>query len=165
MPRICIAAVDASRGRLFVYDRSADPEGIHEQMVEHDTLVNLARRERPSDLFSSPPGTGRVGNTMFSMGDRREHHLEHFDADFARTVLARVRELATEHGIRQLILCAGPQMLGHLRAVAFNTLRGDLSVTEVPRELTKLTPGELRTQLAAHHALPEVPPRPTLASR
>ncbi len=145
---------------------TADPGGIHETLVEHATLVNLARRQRPSALFSeSRPGSSRTGSVKYTLDDHRDQHIDHFDDEFARTVLGRVRELALEHDLKRLILCAGPQMLGHLRAVAKAILPTDLAITEVPRELTKLTPSELRAQLAEHDALPKVPPRPSFVSQ
>jgi protein required for attachment to host cells len=43
MIRLCTAVIDAARARLFVFERSAEPDGIHEQFVEREDLINPQR--------------------------------------------------------------------------------------------------------------------------
>jgi protein required for attachment to host cells len=134
MNRACIAVVDATRGRLFCYHRSADADGVHETLVEADNLEN---EQRQND---------------------RARHQDHADVDFARFVLARLRELGDEHRAERVILCAAPRMLGHLRASSPGILRAEQHVIEVARDFANLTPSELRTHLADRHVLPTLVP-------
>jgi hypothetical protein len=127
----CVAVVDATRGRLFCFHRSANGDGVHETWTEAETLDNEPRH-RNTDLG---------------------------DLDFARFVLARLRELGDEHGAERLILCAAPRMLGHLRTSSRGILRADQEVSEVARDFASLTSSELRTHLADRHVLPPTLPR------
>jgi protein required for attachment to host cells len=142
MYRACIAVVDATRGRLFCYHRSADADGVHETLVEADNLENEQRHH----------------GGVVAANDHRARHQDYADVDFARFVLARLRELGDEHGAERVILCAAPRMLGHLRASSPGILRADQQVTEVARDFANLTPSELRTHLADRHVLPTLVP-------
>ena len=160
MYRACIATVDATRARLFTYERVAAPEGTREQLVEHTDLVNPARRMRPGSLFSdSQPGAARAGSHQNAFDDHRDQHITRFDIDFARAALVALRELIDQQQPRQVILCAGPRMLGHLRAAVPGILPDGVEPDELARDLVKLGPSELRDQLASHDLLPR--DRPT----
>ncbi|MEP6860372.1 MAG: host attachment protein, partial [Deltaproteobacteria bacterium] len=159
MYNACIAAIDATRGRLFHYQRTADGSGMHESFVEDESLVNPARHERPSELFSDKPGSSRVAAHGFGLDDHRDYNLDKLDETFARWVLARIRELCDQHHSERVIVCASPRMLGHLRACRNGILGEGQILVEVPRDYTKLAPDELRDRLAAHHLLPSAPPR------
>jgi protein required for attachment to host cells len=135
MNRSIVAVVDAGKARLFLFERSDGPKGIVEHLVEEEVLAN---RER------------NLGH--------RQHQLAQADTDFARMVMAALHQLADSHHVTRVILCAPPRMLGHLRAMT-GMLRRDLEIAEVPHDFAKLSPNELRTQLAAHHVMPEVPHR------
>src|SRR5512143_3490170 len=88
MYRACIAVVDASRARLFTYERSTEVEGLKEELIEERDLVNPARRQRPSELFSeSRPGSSRTGGLQYAFDDHREAHVEALDAEFSRLVI------------------------------------------------------------------------------
>jgi protein required for attachment to host cells len=141
MLNVCIAVVDANHGRLFCYQRSDTADGVKETLVEADTLENELRHH---------------GAAALAANDHRAHRQAHGDVDFARFVLARLRELSDEHGAERLIVCAAPRMLGHLRASFHGILRSDQQLTEVARDFANLTPSELRTHLADRHVLPPV---------
>ncbi|MBX3158070.1 MAG: host attachment protein [Deltaproteobacteria bacterium] len=151
MYRAVIAVIDASRARFFTFDREAGGGGIEERMVEHTDLVNLARRMRPSELFSE---TRPPSNKRGTIDDHRSDNLDNMDAAFARTALSALRQLIDEHAPRRAIVCAAPRMLGALRAAATNLIPDDLEVDMLARDLVKLSPTELRSLLAAHGLLP-----------
>lgn len=162
MYRVCIAIVDAARARLFQFERTSDPEGLHDRFTELRDLVDPARRLRPSELFSeSGPGGGHSGQHGFGFDDHRDEHLARLDAEFARSIVAELAELAV--GADRLIVCASPRMLGQLRDAVGALQRPDLMIDEVPRDLVKLTPAQLRDQLATYGLLPTPLPRPTVA--
>src|SRR5260221_11890990 len=95
MYRTCIAVVDATRARLFTYDRFADESGVHDELVERSDLVNPIRRQRPSEGFSDPrPGSGPVGNRQFASDDHRADPIARFDIPFACPARAAFHSLA-----------------------------------------------------------------------
>jgi len=161
MYRACIAVVDASRARLFTYERSSEAEGVSEEMTEQRDLVNPARRLRPSQLFSDTrPGSSRTGNLQYGLDDHRDAHIDELDAEFARTVIGEIAALLRSSRPERLILCASPHMLGELRKASTTLTHDPLVIDEVPRDLVKLTPPELRDQLTSYGLLPAPPARP-----
>jgi protein required for attachment to host cells len=155
MYRVCIALVDATRARLFTLERATDGAGTQDQLVERTDLVNPQRRRRPSGVFSDTrPGSSRTGNLHYAFDDHRDRHISHLDDEFARMTMAALRELIDEHPTQRVVLCASPRMLGRLRAAAPGLLPDDMPLDELPRDLTKLPPGEVRAELASRDLLP-----------
>jgi protein required for attachment to host cells len=166
MIRVCIAIVDASRARLFTFERSAEADGIHEQLVEHRELVDPARRQRPSELFSdSRPGSGRTGALQYAFDDHRDAAIERMDTMFARTTLAKLLELVRSSAARRLIICASPRMLGELRDASGELRNTGLVIDEMPRDLSKLTAPQIRDRLASYGLLPPQLPHPGLGQQ
>ena len=83
--------------------------------------------------------------------------MEALDAEFARIIVAEVTGLVHSAHANRLIVCASPHMLGELRATG--DLPTDIAVEEMPRDLVKLTPPQLRDQLAEYNLLPPRPRR------
>lgn len=157
MYQACIAVVDASRARLFVFERTREAEGLREQMTERGDLVNPTRRLRPTELFSDDPGMARSGSLQYGFDDHREEHLEEIDAQFAAAVIAEIESLIEATRMPRLIICAGPKMLGALRAAGQRLRRNNLQIDELQRDLVRLGVAEIRDRLATHELLP---PRP-----
>lgn len=139
MNRTCIAIVDASRARLFTFDRTQGGSGIHEQLVEQRDLADPERW---------PYGL-----------DDRDAHGDRLDATFARAVVAEIEGLLRSSGARRLILCASPRMLGELRAAGNGLRREGLLIDELPRDLVKLTVPKIRERLGSYSLLPPLPRR------
>lgn len=159
----CIAIADASRARLFVYQRSAEAEGVREQLVEHLDLVNPARRKRPFELYSDAAGKNRTRRLHYGLDDHRAAHLDQLDAEFARIVIHELERLLRMNQVQRVILCAGPGMLGALRGAAGALEHSRLVIDELPRNLVKLATPAIRDQLARYGMLPQRPPRPAFA--
>ena len=154
MQRTCIAVVDASRARLFTYERSLEAEGLNELLVEERDLINPARRRRPSELFSdSRPGSSRSGSLQYAFDDHREKHIDALDAEFSRSVISEVVALLRAAHANRVILCASPHMLGELREAGRNLPR-NIAIAELARDLVKLTPPQLREHLGSQGLLP-----------
>ena len=161
MYKACIALVDASRARLFVFTRSSHASGIDEQLVEQTDLINPARRLRPSELFSdSRPAVSRVGSRQFTVDDHRDAHIAGYDEAFAAQVAAELGRLADANLPDRIILCASPRMLGLLRGLTARLHRPGRFFDELPRDIVKLTVSELREYLESYGLLP---PRVTAA--
>lgn len=160
MYKACIAVVDASRARLFMFERSSEVEGVKEQLTEQRDLVDPARRLRQKDLFSETrPGLGRTGTQQYGLDDHRQAHVQELDAEFARRIVDELETLLRASHAHRLIVCASPNMLGELRKVQ-RALPADLTIDELERDLVKLTPAELRDHLVGYGLLPPRPPRP-----
>jgi protein required for attachment to host cells len=155
MYRVCIALVDATRARLLTFERVTEGEDTRDELIERTDLVNPQRRRRPSDLFSATrPGSSRTGHLQFAFDDHRDHHISQIDDKFARMAMAALRELIDEHPPQRVVICASPRMLGRLRAAAPGLLPDDIALDELPRDLVKLAPGDVRAELAARGLLP-----------
>src|SRR5437762_2350966 len=93
MYRACIAIVDATRARLFTFERSTEPDAMREALHEHIDLVNPARRH-PGELFADRrPGSNRTGGLQSTFDDHRRGHIDNLDAEFARTVVGELLRL------------------------------------------------------------------------
>jgi protein required for attachment to host cells len=159
MYRACIAVVDASRARLFTFERSADPGGLRENLVEQQDLVEPSRRLRDSEVLSETrSGLARTGSLQYGLDDGRDARMDLLEAGFARAVVHEACKLLRVANAQRLILCASPSMLGELRRVR-TELPEDVAVDEVPRNLVALAPSELRERLASYAVLPSPPPR------
>lgn len=160
MYRACIAVVDASRARLFTFERTSEVEGVKDDLVEQRDLIDPARRLRPVDLFSdSRPGSSRTGDKQFGFDDHRDHHVDELDAEFAQSINDELVALLKSSPASRMIVCASPRMLGELRRAR----RGiEIEIDELPRNLVKLTIPQLREHLTSYGLLPPAPPRRTL---
>jgi protein required for attachment to host cells len=155
MYRVCIALVDATRARLFTFERATEGADTREDLVERTDLVNPQRRRRPSEVFSDTrPGSNRTGHLQYAFDDHRDHHISQIDDKFARMAMAALRELIDEHPTQRVVICASPRMLGRLRAAAPGLLPEDVVLDELPRDLVKLSPGDVRAELASRELLP-----------
>ncbi len=144
MYRTCIAVVDASRARLFTYERSSEPEGLKETLTEDRDLVDPARDLR--------------GGSHDRHADRQDAHVRELDTAFSRSIIAELVALMRSVRAQRVILCASPHMLGELRAAGGALPREGVQVDELARDFTKLTPVQLREHLASHGLLPAPQP-------
>ena len=163
MKRICLVIADASRARIYTYERFQEPDGLHEELREERDLVDPARRKRASELFSDNAGVNHSGHAGNAFDDHRQAHLDRLDANFAREITGEIEAITRDQGYRELIVIASSRMLGELRAT-LEPLRRTLAIKELERDFTKLTTAELRDRLTKLDLLPPPPPRPALRS-
>jgi protein required for attachment to host cells len=157
MNRIVIAAVDASRARLFTFEQEAAPPGhVTQQLREEADLVHPARRIRPSELFSdSRPGLDRApSGRAFAVNDRREASLRHMDRRFAGDVAAAIELLISQTGAQHVILAASPAMLGLLRELIGPMIARGISIDQLDRDLVRFTRTDLQDLLADKGLMP-----------
>lgn len=138
MYRACIVAADTQQCRIYLFDRTTGEDKIDEHFIEADEIASTHVEHRGA------PDHARI-------------------ADLARHVMARTSELTDEHAITNVVLVAGPRMLGQLRLARPGLVRPSVNVTEVAHELTKLSPHDLRVELSEQHALPPPLPRPAVS--
>jgi protein required for attachment to host cells len=136
MYRACIAIVDASRARLFTFERISDGDGLRENMIEQRDLVSLERRD----------------------GDpHRDSHTEEVERRFATRIVDEIAEVIRSPQTNRLVICASPHMLGKLRDARGATFN-KLELEEVARDLVTLSPAALREHLTAYGVLPAAAP-------
>ena len=153
MKRICLVVADATRARILTYQRLQEPDGPHEQLREHADLVDPARRQRPTDLFSDGSGGNHVGPRANALDDHREGHLLEMDTVFAKEIAAATAKLLAEHGFQQLVVLASSRMIGPLRTT-LEPLKRTVEITDFQRDYTKLPIAELRERLVDLAVLP-----------
>lgn len=160
--RLCIAVADASRARLFSFEQVEAPPGVRSQdLRERVSLVDPARRRRPSELFSDTrpgsdraPGSGRHAGRTFAFDDHREAAQRKMDRDFAADIADAIDRVTREHGCTRMILAASPRMLGMLRE-QMGPLAAGVELHEIDRNLVHLSNAELHDDLAARGLMPE----------
>ncbi|HUJ61297.1 MAG TPA: host attachment protein [Kofleriaceae bacterium] len=159
--RTCIVVADASRARLFLHEREVSIDDTRDELIECADLVNPARRLTPNELFSDTrTGSSREGGRHFGFDDHRDAHVDNLDDEFARLVSQEIEQLASDRAARRVVVCASPHMLGLVRRHLPN--RPGTMFDELAKDLVKLSPSELRAQLATYGVLPPRPERPGL---
>lgn len=152
MYRACIVVADASRARLFTYERTSSATGAVEKLIEARDLVSLAPRTSTVDLLGDwLPAAGPLPG---GLDDHGIAHVGQLDAEFARTIIHQLIELLRETRAQRLTLCASPKMLAELHSARPALQRVGLVIDEIARNLVKLTPAQLRDRLAEYGFLP-----------
>ncbi len=159
MKRICLVVADAARARIYSYEQRLEPDEPHDELREEVDLVDSARRQRPSELFSDDTGANHTGHRGYAFDDHRQHHLDQLDTNFARQIVGELTRITHDNSYQKLVIVASSRMLGELQA-SLEPLRRTVTITELERDFTKLATAELRDRLAELELLP---PRPRLA--
>lgn len=164
MQRTLITVADATRARLFTFDRVDDDGELREVLSERTDLVHSARHRTPAQLFSDTrTNFSRTGGKLFGEDDHRAAHIDGLDLEFARSIAAAIEEAVRDTGATRVILCAAPRLLGMLRPAV---LRGTgVAIDELARDYVKMSPSQIRELLANRGLLPAPVARPGLARR
>lgn len=163
MNRACIAIVDVTRARVCEYDVTAAAGG---ELREIADLVNPGRRHI-SDMFETDiPGErgsdlGVRSNHQQGTNDHRQQFVESRDAKFARDVVSQLERIVREGAFANLVVVAGPRMLGELRKHDGALRRNGLHLDEIERDLAWQSNAQLHDHLAQ---LGVIPPRQRVAA-
>ena len=158
-----VIVVDHRCARFFEVTRRMRDERRMVGLREGPALLNPEAAVKDRDLFTSTQtGTrhGKIsrGSHLRSFDDHREQHRVEEAARFARLVAARAEALL-EPPVGEVVLCAAPRMMGHLRG-AFADRPARWTVREVPSHLTQRTPHQIADRLGRIGAIPTSDPRP-----
>jgi Protein required for attachment to host cells len=153
MKHLCLVIADATRARIFTYEQLLDPSGPREQLREERDLIDPEHLKHEGDMFSNAGGGDHAGVHGFGFDDHRQAHLEDLAAKFAARVVGEAEQVLASQGYRELVVIASPKMLGWIRP-KLDAVRRTVKVTELDRDLTNLTLGNLREQLTALDVLP-----------
>jgi protein required for attachment to host cells len=138
MPTTWILVSDASRARVFAFDKEGDPWRLVEE-VEHPL-----GRARTSDLVSDRAGRQRqVGPAMAAPTDPAEAESHRF----AERLAHLLQKGSDEHRFGRLVLVAPPRFLGYLRDVLREPVARHV-VLSLDKDYTHMDERELRGLLA-----------------
>lgn len=157
MNAYCVVTVDGIRARFFCLEKSEQPgvaAGPH--LVEQpEALINTEGDMPDRELFSdTKTGRNAAHGMAHSYDDHREQHADEIKRRFAKQVAEEALKLAARHKPRTLVLAAEKQMLGFLRNALNVPPKASFEVKEVPKDLSRLSPQELQSHLAAEGVLP-----------
>ncbi len=144
-----VVVADSTRARILKADNAVGP------LSELETLVHPESRLHERDLISDAPGRAfdRAGQGRHAMGQQvspKEHEIE----AFTRQVAERLDHARENGELEQLIIVAPPSVLGKLRKALPQEV-SRLVTLEVDKNLTRLSPGEIRAHLPER--LPPLP--------
>jgi protein required for attachment to host cells len=150
MNRACIAIIDATRARIYMYHQTPEDDGARSSPIGalHEVLDLVNPGRRGHDLFSTTkPGIKRAAPGSGSTDDHREAHFAELDRRFTRHVTEQIDRLARIQGYHHVLVVASPGMLGELRADDALD-RPDLTVEYIARDIAQLTSPQIHDHLA-----------------
>lgn len=161
----CVVALDASRARFFALDviKQQAPRASKvsktptTKLIEVHDMANPGRRQHAGDAFTdSRPGLNQAsgGGPAHGVDDGRDRHLAELDRRFAADISAALAELIESMGASHAILTASPHMLGMVRQQLGNGAKLGAKLSELPKDLSRMTPAALHDYLADAELLP-----------
>lgn len=154
MNRACIAIVDVTRARICEYDVRRSPG---DELKEIADLVNPGRRHVGDNFEDTIPGE-RGGQAT---NDHRTQFAESRDQKFAREVVGELERIVREGAFSNLVVVAGPRMLGELRKHDSPLRREGVQLDEIERDLAWQSNSQLHDHLAQ---MGVIPPRQRMAA-
>src|SRR3569833_1663616 len=159
MNAYCVVTVDGIRARFFCLEKSElFGFGASQFLVEqHEALINteldMPGRELWTDARSGrrPAGGHMPGN---GVDDHRDQHTDEMRRRFAKQIAEETLKLTERYKPHTLVLAAEKQMLGFLRYALYVPPKASFEVKDVPKDLSRLSPQELQSHLAAEGVLP-----------
>ena len=144
MDNLWILTADANRGRIFRTD------SLSGKLDEHLDLVHTQARLPESELAKHSRGTystneGAESHGLNQQGALKEHHAK----VFAKQIAQELENGEQQHRFKNLILVASPRFLGLLRKELCKSVIERVCF-ELNKDLTTLSPSELRQHLPRH---------------
>lgn len=153
----CVVTLDGTRARFFCLEKSELPGVVAgpNLVEEPEALINTEGDMPGRELFSDTK-TGRNAEMGMAHGydDHRDQHVDEIKRRFAKQVAAEALKLAGRHKPRTLVLAAEKQMLGFLRGALHVPPKAGFELKEIAKDLSRLSPQELQSHLAAEGVLP-----------
>lgn len=150
----CVVVADAARARVYLWEADENLKAGG-RLVEAVDLVNEDYTARGEDApgVKTERNTSRQAGPMHPQGAKRATHRAEVERRFAREVAGKVKALLGKGSGHALILSAEPHMLGLMRLQMKPATGKRISVSEISRNYTHLTPARLLRQLVAEGAL------------
>jgi protein required for attachment to host cells len=143
MAGFIVVVADTSLARLYTLARR---NGVLKPARE---LQNPAAHQRSHDLGTDRPGRTANSGTGVRHALQSRHDLKkEADVRFAGTVVAAVARAAKAPDQPEIVLVAGPRLLGEYRKLLPATLRARVAA-ELPGNLAKLPVADLNARVRA----------------
>jgi len=149
MTNCFVIAADGARARMFVLEKDAALRA-GSRLVEKIDLVNTDARARGKDAprVRSERNTSRQAGPMHPQDAERDWHRAEVEGRFAREIVAHASSMVKAGAADKLILAAEPRMLGLVRRSLRTVIAKRVTISEIARNYTHLTPTRLHKQLA-----------------
>lgn len=167
MTGYCVVTTELARARIFTLEASEQPElESSPYLVERKSLVNPQHKAKESDVWtdtrrganrehqSAQRGAQTTGTPHHNYDEHRENNERKANTQFAKELVADLKDLISREKLDHVVLCAEKQMLGVLRPELDALLKDKVKLTEIGKNLTNLTPRELHARLADDELLP-----------
>jgi len=167
MAEYCVVAAELAKARIFTLESSESPEVERSPyLVECKSLANPDHTAHESEIWSdtrrgahrehqggqiSGQTAGIPHHNYDEHRDKREHRV---NREFAKDIVADLKQVIHDKNVNRLILCAENQMLGVLRPELDALPSDKVTLTEVDKDLAHLKPEELQSKLAEDGLLP-----------
>src|SRR3569832_1356310 len=154
-----VVTVDGIRARFFCLEKSAltGSGACLCWAVQPEALI-YSELDRPGRELWTDARSGRrpAGGHMPGHGvdDHRDQHTDEMRRRFAKQIAEETLKLTERYKPHTLVLAAEKQMLGFLRNALNVPPKASFEVKEVPKDLSRLSPQELQSHLAAEGVLP-----------
>ena len=140
MAKIWVLVGDGSRARFFRTDRAAPLEELEDSL-------NPVAREPARELQSDRKGQSvrRSGPVQYAQVGENDPGAED-ERRFVRSLAERLRMARLAGEYERLFIAAPPDLLGELRQALDSGTR-DAVVGELPKDLSRMKPGDIRRHL------------------
>jgi len=159
MSDYCILVADAMRARIFTLEPSAFPTESTPRLVEQQMdFVNPDEAISGDEMWGNtrPGGTHSSSGAAHGYDDHRERHQEQNRIHFARQIAAQAIRHAIDHQAKSVVVVAEKHMLGLLRECMDIPPKSGVSLIEVAKDYSKLSPREIHQRLAEEQVIPPV---------
>ncbi|MDF0750931.1 host attachment protein [Marinobacter sp. 71-i] len=163
MADYCVITAELAKARIFTLERSETPEVERSPyLTECKALSNPDHTASEKDIWSDTrrgaqrehqggQGTAIPHHNYDEHRDKREHRA---NRQFAKDIVADLKQVIREKNVSRLVLCAESQLLGILRPELNNLPTDQVTLTQVDKDLANLKPQELHSKLAEDGFLP-----------
>jgi protein required for attachment to host cells len=150
MTNCFVISADGARARMFVLEKDAELQA-GSRLVEKIDLVNTNYTARGKDApgVRSERNTSRQAGPVHPQDAERDRHRIELERHFAREIAAHASTMAKAGGAGKVILVAEPRMLGLLRRLLATAVGKRVTISEIARNHTHLTPSRLHQRLVA----------------
>ena len=153
-----VVVADGARARMFSLNRRddiTDTGGL--DLVERDALVNPEQEMRGNEVYeNTKSGRNRVsGGPAHGYDDHRSASEVEQERRFARQIADRIGGFSEGGANPRIVLVAAPRMLGLLRPALQGSAASKLRVDTLDKDLSRLSPKELKSHLATAGLIPK----------
>ncbi len=154
MANCFVIVADGARARMFVLEQ--DP-ALHARLrlVEKIDLINTdyTARGKHAPGVRSERNTSRQAGPVHPQDAERDRHRIEVERRFAREIADHAVTMIKAGGAVKLVLAAEPRMLGLIRRPLRAAAGERVTIIEMARNHTHLTPSRLRQRLLADNMI------------